>query len=115
MADLWLEIDERHKSGQKYADLLGQIKYRLRLTRHWSRVDCIEMVPGLAVSAQARMALESLGVPGMQFLEFHVNREPYFLFFTERRLDCLDRKSSSIQVLSELAQQGYACDRVCIR
>src|SRR6516162_7683900 len=56
MADLWLEIDERQKAGRPVEDLLGQIAYRLRLSRRWPRVDCLAMVPGLSVSQEARAA-----------------------------------------------------------
>jgi hypothetical protein len=96
MADLWLEIDERQKVRRPVQDLLGRVAYRLRLSRRWPRVDCLAMVPGLAVSERARAALDALGVPGMQFLGFRVNGEPFFLFYTERRLDCLDRQRSEI-------------------
>jgi hypothetical protein len=97
MADLWLEIDERHKAGRPVEDLLGQVTYYLRLSRRWPRVDCLAMVPGLAVSERARAALEALGVPGMRFLRFRVNSAPFFLFYTERRVDCLDRQRSEVR------------------
>ena len=97
MADLWLRVDERHKAGKPIAKLLARIEYRLRLTRRWPKVDCLEMVPGIALSARAREAFEDLGVAGMQFLEFCVNGEPFFLFYTERVVDCLDRTASEVR------------------
>jgi hypothetical protein len=97
MADLWLGIDERHKAGRPEGDLLARIAYRLRLGRRWPRVDCLLIVPGLAVSERARAALEALGVPGMRFMEFRVNGEPFFRFYTERRVDCLDRQRSEVR------------------
>jgi hypothetical protein len=96
MADLWLEIDERYKAGHPIDDLLAQITYSLRLGRHWPRVDCVDMSPGLAVSGQGRAALIALGVPGMQFLRFRINSESFYLFYTDRRLDCLDRQRSEL-------------------
>jgi hypothetical protein len=96
MAVLWLEIDERQKAGQPVADLLDRVAYRVRLSRRWRRVDCLPMVPGLAVSQRARAAFEALGVPGMRFLGFRVNGEPFFLFYTDRQVDCLDRERSDV-------------------
>jgi hypothetical protein len=97
MADLWLEIDARHKAGQTVIDVLARIEYRLRLNYRWPRIDCVSMVPGLAISTHAKAAFEALGVPGMRFLEFRINGEPFFLFYTERRVDCLDRRRSEIK------------------
>ena len=97
MADLWLRVDERHKAGKPIAKLLARIEYRLRLTSRWPKVDCLDMVPGLAFSARAREAFEALGIAGMQFLKFRVNGEPFFLFYTERVVDCLDRTTSEIR------------------
>jgi hypothetical protein len=105
MADVWLEIDERHKLGQPVEDLLDRISYHLLLNRRWPRVDCVEMVPGLAVSERAKAAMEALGVPGMQFLGFRVNGEPFFLFYTERRVDCLDRDRSEIEYFRSSPEQ----------
>jgi hypothetical protein len=100
MADLWLEIDDRHKSGRPVSDLLSRIAYRLNLNDRWPRVDCVSMVPGLAISDRARIAFEALGVPGMQFLKFRINGESFFKFYTERRVDCLDRQGSEITYFS---------------
>jgi len=97
MAELWLEINERHKAGLPVEELLGRIAYRLRPSRRWQRVDCLSMVPGLAVSERARAVLEMLGVPGMRFLGFRVNGEPFFLFHTERSVDCLVRERSEVR------------------
>jgi hypothetical protein len=97
MADLWLEIDERHKVGRPVEDLLGRIAYRLRLGHRWPRIDCLAMVPGLAVSERARTALEAFGLPGMRFMEFRVNGAPFFHFYTERRVNCLDRQRSEVR------------------
>jgi hypothetical protein len=113
MADLWLACDERHKSGQPMAGLLGRVTYHLRLNRRWPQIDCLAMVPGLAVSARARAAFESLGVPGMRFLEFRVNCEPFFMFYTDRQIDCLDRERSEIRYFRHSPQRvmqvvGYA-------
>ena len=55
------------------------------------------MVPGLAVSSRAKVAFEALGVPGSEFLGFRINGEPFFLFYTDRRIDCLDRQRSEIE------------------
>ena len=33
IADLWLEVDDRHKAGEPVGDLLGRIAYRLCTTR----------------------------------------------------------------------------------
>lgn len=97
MADLWLEVDERLKSDRRADDLLARIAYECKLPRRWPRIDIIRMTPGVAISARAREAFESLGVPGMRFLEFRVNGEPFFQFFTERRIDCLDLGRSEIE------------------
>jgi len=97
MAELWLEIDERHKNGQPVADLLARVPYRVQLNQRWPRIDCVSMVPGFAVSTRARDAFESLEVPGMQFMRFRLNNEPFFLFYTERCIDCLDRSASRIE------------------
>ncbi len=97
MASLWLEIDERHRSDLPYDDILRRIAYQLPMNRRWDRVDFISMFPGIGVSVRARAALESLGVPGMRFLGFRVNLEPFFLFYTERVVDCLDRERSEIR------------------
>jgi hypothetical protein len=94
---LWLEIDDQLKAGRAADDRLNNINYRLRLSKRWPRVDCISMVPGLGISVRARTAFEALRVPGMQFLEYRVNDEPFFMFYTERRVDCLDRGRSDIK------------------
>jgi Immunity protein family (Imm11) len=113
MADMWIHIDDRHKAGQAVTDLLDSIAYRLRLNRRWPRVDCVSMVPGLAISARAKATFEELGVPGMRFLKFQINGEPFFLFYTERRIDCLDRTRAKIRFFSSSPDQvmevlGYA-------
>jgi hypothetical protein len=97
MADLWLKVDELHKAGEPVESLLWRIAYCLLPGNRWKRVDCLSMVPGLAVSERARAALEAIGAPGMRFLEFRVNGEPFFLFYTERCLDCLDLQRSEVQ------------------
>jgi hypothetical protein len=97
MADVWIQVDARHKAGQPYDELLAGIRYRLRLTPGWPRVDCIGMAPGIAVSESARRRFETLGVPGMRFLEFKVNKDSFFRFHTERVVDCLDRSASEIE------------------
>jgi hypothetical protein len=66
------------------------------LNSHCPQVDCIQMSPGLGISSRAREAMVTLGVPGMHFLEFRVNGEPYYQFYTERIVDCLDRQRSEI-------------------
>ena len=63
------------------------------------------MVPGLAVSSRARLVFESLGLPGMRFLGFRVNEEPFFLFYTDRRIDCLDRTRSEIRYFASSPQR----------
>lgn len=97
MADLWLEIDECHKAGQDIQELLRQIKYRLELNPAWPQIDCLPMIPGLGISNRAKEVFESLEIPGMYFLEYSVNNDPFFMFYTERCLDCLDRKQSEVQ------------------
>lgn len=96
MSEVWLEVDDRLRSGDPVGHLLPKIKYRLKLNSTWRVVDCISMVPGLGVSGRAKRAFESLGVPGMRFLEFRANREPWYLFFTVREVACLDRQRSQI-------------------
>ena len=120
MADLWLKVDERGKAGQPVADLLGQIGYRLRFSRRWPRVDCVAMMPGLAVSLGAKAALEALGVPGLRFLEFRINDEPFFPFYTDRRVDCLDRERSELEFfrcspgqVKEVVRYAFTEDRLC--
>jgi hypothetical protein len=96
MADIWIEIDERIKAGQPITQLLKRITYQVKLNRKWPRVDCLMMVPGLAVSERARTTIESLGLMGLQFLGFKVNGEPFFMFYTQRSIDCLDTARSEI-------------------
>ena len=36
-------------------------------------------------------------MPGSRFLGFRINGEPFFLFYTDRRIDCLDRRRSEIE------------------
>jgi hypothetical protein len=96
MAALWLEVDDRQRAGQPFAAILERIRYRLSPPRHWKQADCLMMVPGIGVSARARGALEALGVRGMRFLPFTVNSQPWFLFYTERVVDCLNRSESEI-------------------
>jgi Immunity protein family (Imm11) len=69
------------------------------------------MVPGFAVSARAREVLEALDVPGMQFLEFRINREPFFRFHTERRLDCLDKARSEIDYFPPPSKRAMSVHR----
>jgi hypothetical protein len=97
MADIWLKVDDRHKAGQSETELLDQIAYRLRLNRRWPRIDCVSMVPGMGISERAKVAFERLGVPGMRFLRFRINGELFFQFYTERRIDCLDRRRSELR------------------
>ncbi len=97
MADLWLEIDDRYRAGEPFDNLLSQISYQLELNCRWPRVDCIAMVPGLAVSSRSKVVLENMGISGMQFLEFQVNGESFFMFLTARRVDCLDRERSELE------------------
>ena len=105
MADLWLEIDERHRTDRPIAEQLARVAYDLCLSQRWPRVDCLAMVPGLAVSSRARLVFESLGLPGMRFLGFRVNEEPFFLFYTDRRIDCLDRTRSEIRYFASSPQR----------
>jgi hypothetical protein len=58
MADLWLKIDERHKARETVDDVLRRVAYSLRLNRRWPRIDCLAMMPELAVSVRARAALK---------------------------------------------------------
>lgn len=111
MADLWIAIDGRHKSGLSTAKLLKQVSYRLKLNRSWPRVDCVDMVPGLAVSSRARAVFKSLKIPEMRFLAFRINEEPYFQFYTERCLDCLDRKRSDIKYFRSSPQEVKRIER----
>ncbi|MGE3808298.1 MAG: DUF1629 domain-containing protein [Gemmataceae bacterium] len=104
MSELWLEVDGRKKAGLPFADLLDQIAYKLKVRKRWPLVDCLSMVPGIGVSARARKVLEELGVPGMQFLRFHVNNEPFYLFYTERCLDCLDHARAEIECFAGTAR-----------
>lgn len=119
MADVWLEVDELHKENQPVDELLAKISYRCRLTDRWPQIDCYSMVPGIAVSERARGVFEEMRIPGMRFLEFCINKEPFFLFFSERRIDCLDRARSEIEFfphdksrVMQVLQYAFLEDRI---
>ena len=97
MADLWLEVHECRKAGAPVEEILAKIDYVMRLNRRWTKIDCLAMYPGIGISPRARTILEKLKIPGMQFLEFSVKGKPYYQFYTDRRIDCLDRANSQIE------------------
>lgn len=97
MAGLWTEVDERMREGESTEDLLLKIKYKLRFNRRWPKIDFVRMGGPIGVSENAKRVLTSLKVPGMQFLPYLINDQPYYLFFTERQVNCLDREKSKIE------------------
>src|SRR3712207_3423808 len=85
----WLELDERCRTGAAVEEISADIAYTCRLGRRWKRIDCISLAPTPGVSSAAKEVLEKLGVPGLRFLPFQVNGEPFHLVYTERCVDCL--------------------------
>jgi hypothetical protein len=77
--DRWLEVDELVRGGTPLADeLTRDLSYRVSPSKIHPKVDCLNMVPGHAISARTRDPFLSLGISGLVFMPFRVNDEPWY-------------------------------------
>jgi hypothetical protein len=111
MSQRWITVDERQRAGEPIDDVLAEISYKIGRPRRWKQIDVVRLVPGIAVSARGRLALESLNVDGMKFFPFTANNEPWFLFMTERVIDCLDRSISEVTYFDSSPERALSIQR----
>ena len=100
--DQWMALDDAVAAGASVNSIdSSSISMNLPLTPEFPRVDCVSLVPGLAISQSARTVFDELAVGDPFYLPFCLNDETWFRPIVGHCLDCLNRGASDLEFFAD--------------
>jgi hypothetical protein len=98
--ELLIAQESLRKQGELPDSATRQLCFSAQPFEMARAIDCISMMPGIAISSRARVVFESLPLEGLQFFPITLNGKAFFLLVTRRCLNCLDRSKSVMKFFS---------------